>query len=115
MSYDYSTGRVHVINLAKVVDLGGNYTLTNTDIGSVFRNDDTINYTITVPNDLIGGFSAGFLQYSTGTITLITGANAINRSAKTALSAQYARGSVFVAKQNTANTAAEFLVGGDFA
>jgi hypothetical protein len=115
MSYDYSTGRVRIVPLDRVADLGHNYTLTNTDIGAVFRNDDTINYTITVPNTLIGGFSAGFLQYSTGTITLVAGANATNRSGKTALSAQYARGSVFVAKQNGGDTAAEFLVGGDFA
>jgi hypothetical protein len=115
MSYDYSTGRARLRNLATLVDLAGSYTLKNDDMGSVFRNDSTSNYTVVVPNTLIGGFSAGFTIFSTGTITLSTGASATNRSAKTALSTQYGSGSVFVAKQNSAETAAEFLVGGDFA
>jgi hypothetical protein len=115
MSYEYSTGRVHIVTLATVADAGHNYTLKHSDIGNVFRNDDATNYTVTVPSTLIGGFSAGFLQYSTGTITLSAGLYAVNKSAKTATSAQFARGSVFVAKQNAADTKAEFLVGGDFA
>jgi hypothetical protein len=115
MSYDYSTGRIRLRNLANEVAPGGTYTLTNADIGSVFRNDSASNLTVVVPGTLIGGFSAGFIQYSTGTITLSTTLGSVNQSAKTATSAQFARGSVLVAKQNAAETAAEFLVGGDFA
>jgi hypothetical protein len=114
MSYEYSTGRVRIVPLATVADASHSYTLTNADVGNVFRNDDATNYVVVVPSNLIGGFSAGFLQYSTGTITLSAGLCAVNKSAKTATSAQYARGSIFVSKQNSGDTAAEFLVGGDF-
>jgi hypothetical protein len=115
MSYEYSTGRVRVVPLATIADQSGNYTLTQTDVGAVFRNDSASNLTVTIPSFLIDGFSAGFLQYSTGTIRLVAGAYTTNVSGKTATSAQYARGSVFVVKRNVGDTGAEFLVGGDFA
>jgi hypothetical protein len=115
MSYEYSTGRVRLRNLASEVDQSGNYVLTQTDVGAVFRNDSASNLTVTIPSILIDGFSAGFIQYSTGTITLVAGAYTTNVSGKTATSAQFARGSVFVVKRNVGDTRAEFLVGGDFA
>ena len=109
MSYEYSTGRVRILALTS------DHVLTADDIGKVFRNDSTSNITVTVPKTLISGFSAGFIQDSTGTITISAGTSAVNRSGVTTLSTQYGRGSVFVFKQNSSDTAAEFLVGGDFA
>ncbi|WP_234678912.1 hypothetical protein [Bradyrhizobium monzae] len=113
MSYDYSTGRV------QVVPFTGSFTLKSEDIGKLFRCDDTANVTVTVPPDLHSGFSAGFLQYSTGTVTLVAANNASNKSGKTALSSQYQGGSILVTKRSGGDFGVivtnEFVVGGDFA
>lgn len=108
-SYDYATQR------GNIEPFVGSFAIKNEDMGKVFRCDDTSNVTITVPNDLSQGFNCGFIMYGTGTITLSFASGAINHSAKTALTTQYQRGSLFCAKQISANNAAEILVGGDFA
>ena len=71
-----------------------------------------------MPVDLYDGFNCGFIMYGAGTVTLAPAANAVNKSAKTALSTQYQAGSIMVAKRSGGlgvSPAVEFLVGGDFA
>src|SRR4051794_32509461 len=112
MSYEYSTGRV------QVVPFTGSFTLTNDDIGKFFRCDATSNVAVTVPPELHAGFSAGFMMYSTGTVTLVAAASASNKSGKTALSSQYQGGSLLVTKRSGGDFGVpvtnEFVVGGDF-
>lgn len=92
----------------------GSKTLSPLDNGKIFRCEDASNVTITVPASLPKGFNVGFATWSTGTITVSAGTGATKRSPKTALSSQYAVGSIVVMK-NTGGGAAEFVLGGDFA
>ncbi|MET4719248.1 hypothetical protein ABIF63_003354 [Bradyrhizobium japonicum] len=73
---------------------------------------------MTVLNDLDAGFNVGFVIYNTGTVTLVAGGHAVNKSGKTALSTQYQAGSLFVMKRSGGPGILgdiEFLAGGDFA
>lgn len=108
-SFDYATQRGNVEVFI------GSFTLNSDHNGKLFRCDDPANVTISVPNDLPQGFNCGFVMYSTGTVTISPATGAINRGGKSALSTQYQVGSLFVAKQVTANNAAEYMLGGDFA
>lgn len=106
----------HADFLGSVVPFSGaNLTLGANMNGKMLRSDGNSNVTVTVPASLPVGFNCGFMMFGTGTITLAPGSGATNRSAKTALSAQYQAGSILVAKNNTGLTAAEYLAGGDFA
>ncbi len=107
MSYDYATQR------GNVVPFKGNFALSLSDIGKLFRCDDTANITVTVPSPLPDGFNVAFVMGSTGTVTIATDGISVNRSGKTALSAQYQVGSLLVIKTTSGN--AEFVLGGDFA
>lgn len=113
MSYDYSTGRVNI------VPFSASFTLTNEDIGKVFRYEGTANAAVSVPNDLHSGFSCGFIQYSSGTITIASGPHATKVAGGSATSAQYQAGSVIVTKRTGGNFGVvadiDYVVGGDFA
>lgn len=116
LTYSVSVeGNQYATQRGNIEPFTGSFALKSDDMGKVFRCDDTANVTITVPNDLPQGFNCGFIMYGTGTVTLAMASGAVNRSAKTALSTQYNRGSLIVAKQVTASNAAECLIGGDFA
>ncbi|QOZ69192.1 hypothetical protein [Bradyrhizobium arachidis] len=112
MSYDYSTGRV------EIVPFTASFTLRNEDIGKAFRYEGATNASVTVPNDLHSGFSCGFIQYSTGTITIVSGAHATKVAGGSATNAQYQSGSLIVTKRSGGNFGVvadiDYLVGGDF-
>lgn len=113
MSYDYSTGRVNIETFTS------SFTLKNEDIGKVFRYEGTSNAVVTVGNDLHAGFSCGFIQYASGTITIAGGAHAAKVAGGSATSAQYQSGSVIVTKRTGGNFGVvadiDYMVGGDFA
>lgn len=100
--------------VGKIERFSGNRTLSPDDNGRVFRGEDSSNVTVTVPNNLGEGFTVGFVQYASGTITLSAGSGATKRAGGTATSAQYQRGSLIVTK-NADGASAESFVGGDFA
>ena len=77
------------------------------------RNDSASNLTVTVPNNLPTGFNVSFSPWSTGSITLSPASGATNRSAKTALSAQYSQGALLVVK-NADAASAEYVASGAF-
>jgi hypothetical protein len=108
MSYDYAALR------GQIVPFTGSFTLSRSDSGKIWRCDSATNVTVTVPGDLYDGFNCGFVMYGAGTVTLVAGANAVNKSAKTALTTQYQAGSLMVVN-NPGYKSHEFLVGGDFA
>lgn len=113
MSYEYSTGRINIEAFTS------SFTLKNEDIGKVFRYEGTTSATVTVPNDLHAGFSCGFIQYSTGAISIASGAHAAKVAGGSATSAQYQSGSVIVTKRTGGNFGVvadiDYMVGGDFA
>ena len=93
----------------------GSFTLKDYDNGKLFRCDDGSNVTVTVPNNLSQGFNVGFVMWAAGTVTIAAASGATNRSSTSALNTQYNVGSLVVMKQSAAVTAAEFLLGGNFA
>jgi hypothetical protein len=106
--FDYST------QLGNVEGFTGNRTLTLSDNGKLLRCDDASAVTITVPNAMPTGFNVGILQWGAGTVTVAAGSGATKRTSASALSAQYAAGSIVIAK-NVDGASAEFVLGGSVA
>lgn len=106
-------GEDHELFKGKVFPLSGSYTLSQSDNGKLFRSDSASNITLTIPAGLSEGFTVAVAMFGAGTVTASAGAGATNRSSKSALSTQYQVGSILVMK-NT-GSAAEFVLGGDFA
>lgn len=94
--------------LGNIEGFTGNRTLIAQDNGKIFRCDDTLNVTITVPGNLTAGFNVGFAMWGGGTVTVQAGVGATNRSSTLALINQYDVGSVLVMKGG------EFVLGGSF-
>jgi hypothetical protein len=92
----------------------GARTLRAEDNGRVLRCDDGSAVVVTVPNDLPEGFNVGLAMWGAGTVTVTAGSGATKRSSTSALSTQYGVGSLLVMK-NSSGSAAEFVLGGDFA
>lgn len=104
----------YAVELGNVEAFTGNRRVMSGDNGKVFRCEDASAVTITVSNDLPEGFNVGFVTYGAGSLTISADTGATNRSSTSALSAQYKFGSLIVTK-NATGSAAEFLLGGDFA
>ena len=78
-------GAVVVCSSAPVITVDAN--------GKIFRYDGSGNVNVTVPATLPVGFNVGFVMFGTGTITLVAGTGATNRSAKVALGRSIMSGS----------------------
>ena len=62
MSYEYSTGRVKIVSLARVADVNGNYTLVPTDIVPLNQTGLSLNDRIgLVPNASVPSTQPGLL------------------------------------------------------
>jgi len=103
--FDYST------QMGNVEGFTGARTLTLSDNGKLLRCDDASALTITVPNTMPAGFNIGILQWGAGSVTVAAASGATKRSSASALTAQYAAGSITVAK-NADGVSAEFVLGG---
>lgn len=98
-----SAGVVEIISLDRI--------LTVEDAGKIFRSDFDIAINITIPANLPVGFNCAFARWNTGALNLTAGAGVTNRSAITAVSAQYKLASILVIKNNVGLTAAEYTAG----
>lgn len=83
--------------------------LTLADNGKILRYDGSTPLVVTVPGTLPEGFSVAISRWGTGTVTIAV-SGSTNRSAVTAVSAQYKMLSLLVKKNNVGVTAAEFIV-----
>lgn len=101
-------------HLGNIEGFSGARTLRSEDNGKIFRCDDASGVTVTVSNDLPEGFNVGFAKWGAGTVTIAAASGATNRTSKTALATQYNSGTLVVLKNGT-GSAAEFVLGGDFA
>lgn len=84
--------------------------LTNGDNGKFFRVNSAIAVSLTIPNNLIEGWNAGFVQYGAGNIALVSASGAINRSPITGTTAQYSIMSAFCVNNPNDGAAAEYVV-----
>lgn len=104
----------YATELGNVEGFTGARTLVADDNGKLLRCDDASPVTITVPNNLPAGFNVGIAMWGAGTVTVAAASGATKRSTTSALGTQYKLGSIIVMK-NTGGSAAEFVLGGDFA
>lgn len=81
------------------------------DAGKVFRYEGSGSIDLTIPANLPEMVNVAVGRWGTGAINIVAGSGATNRSALTAVSAQYKTASILVMKNNGALTAAEFTVG----
>ncbi|MCK1286579.1 hypothetical protein IVB41_21905 [Bradyrhizobium sp. 44] len=86
----------YATQLGNIESISAAFTLHEFDNGKVFRHEGNNNITVIVSNDLPPGFNVGFIQNSTGTITIASASGANKRAGGSATSAQYQSGSLVV-------------------
>lgn len=98
------------------VQSGTTYTVQANDNGKVIELSNAGSITVTVPNNLLVGFSCVFVQVLGGQVTFAadTGATQRQRQGFTKTAGQWAMVSMYV-RANSGGSAAEYVLAGDMA
>jgi hypothetical protein len=104
-----------ILPSAAPANITANYTLQASDDGKILVNAPGTPGTaivLTVPNNLVAGFTCTLIRGDAGTFSLAAATGATNRSNAVQVADQYNIATLYVFK-NTGGSAAEFLVLGD--
>lgn len=110
------TDEISLFTAKESTQTGTSYTLATTDKGTVIRFTNSSAIVVTLPNNLVAGFTVTILQMGAGQITFspASGATLVNRQSFTKTAGQYAP-AFLVVDVNSGGSAAEYVLGGDCA